>query len=319
MKINRKSIYRLAMLLLVVVGFLLVVLTFWPMDVNAPHIDNEQPVTQAPQEQTVINEPSSYDGIPSVADYDGVHAWVQVNNGEPYFSDEDKSRTDPFELYSELDSLKRCGVAYANVCPELMPNDAREGIGQVKPSGWQTVKYDIVDGGYLYNRCHLIGFQLAGENANPKNLITGTRYLNIKGMLDAENMIADYVKETGNHVLYRVTPIFVGDNLVADGVLMEAYSVEDEGDGICFNIFAFNVQPGVIIDYANGNSRLADENTSTQETGDIHYILNTKSHKFHTPECSAVEKISESNKSDYFGNREELIDQGYEPCGYCHP
>ena len=181
MKINRKSIYRLAMLLLVVVGFLLVVLTFWPMDVNAPHIDNEQPVTQASQEQTVIDEPS-YDNIPSVTDYDGVHAWVQVNNGEPYFSDEDKSRTDPFELYSELDSLKRCGVAYANVCPELMPNDAREGIGQVKPSGWQTVKYDIVDGGYLYNRCHLIGFQLAGENANPKNLITGTRYLKIKGM-----------------------------------------------------------------------------------------------------------------------------------------
>ena len=318
MKINRKSIYRLAMLLLVIVGFLLVVLTFWPMDVNAPNSDNQQPIIQVPQEQTVIDEPS-YDNIPSVTDYDGVHAWVQVNNGEPYFSDEDKSRTDPFELYSELDSLKRCGVAYANVCPELMPNDARESIGQVKPSGWQTVKYDIVDGGYLYNRCHLIGFQLAGENANPKNLITGTRYLNIKGMLDAENMIADYVKETGNHVLYRVTPIFVGDNLIADGVLMEAYSVEDEGDGICFNIFAFNVQPGVIIDYANGNSRLADKNTSTQETGNIHYILNTKSHKFHTPECSAVEKISESNKSDYFGNREELIDQGYEPCGYCHP
>ena len=318
MKVNRKSIYRLAMLLLVVVGFLLVVLTFWPMDVNAPNSDNQQPVIQVPQEQTVIDEPS-YDNIPSVTDYDGVHAWVQVNNGEPYFSDEDKSRTDPFELYSELDSLKRCGVAYANVCPELMPNDARESIGKVKPSGWQTVKYDIVDGGYLYNRCHLIGFQLAGENANPKNLITGTRYLNIKGMLDAENMIADYVKETGNHVLYRVTPIFVGDNLIADGVLMEAYSVEDEGDGICFNIFAFNVQPGVIIDYANGNSRLADKNTSTQETGNIHYILNTKSHKFHTPECSAVEKISESNKSDYFGNREELIDQGYEPCGYCHP
>ena len=318
MKVNRKSIYRLAMLLLVIVGFLLVVLTFWPMDVNAPNSDNQQPIIQVPQEQTVIDEPS-YDNIPSVTDYDGVHAWVQVNNGEPYFSDEDKSRTDPFELYSELDSLKRCGVAYANVCPELMPNDARESIGKVKPSGWQTVKYDIVDGGYLYNRCHLIGFQLAGENANPKNLITGTRYLNIKGMLDAENMIADYVKETGNHVLYRVTPIFVGDNLIADGVLMEAYSVEDEGDGICFNIFAFNVQPGVIIDYANGNSRLADKNTSTQETGNIHYILNTKSHKFHTPECSAVEKISESNKSDYFGNREELIDQGYEPCGYCHP
>lgn len=304
------------MVLLVVVGFLMVVSTFWPLEVEDPSTAQQTTVGQNTVQQPV-SEPS-YDSIPSVSEYDGIHAWVQINNGEPYFSDEDKLRTDPFELYSELDSLKRCGVAYANVCPELMPNDARESIGQVKPSGWQTVKYDIVDGGYLYNRCHLIGFQLAGENANPKNLITGTRYLNIKGMLDAENMIADYVKETGNHVLYRVTPIFVGDNLVADGVLMEAYSVEDEGDGICFNIFAFNVQPGIIIDYANGNSRLA-EDADAQTIGEEHYVLNTKSHKFHTPECSAIEKISESNKAEYFGTREELIDQGYEPCGYCHP
>ena len=304
------------MVLLVVVGFLMVVSTFWPLEVEDPSTAQQTTVGQNTVQQP-ISEPS-YDSIPSVSEYDGIHAWVQINNGEPYFSDEDKLRTDPFELYSELDSLKRCGVAYANICPDLMPNDARESIGQVKPSGWQTVKYDIVDGGYLYNRCHLIGFQLAGENANPKNLITGTRYLNIKGMLDAENMIADYVKETGNHVLYRVTPIFVGDNLVADGVLMEAYSVEDEGDGICFNIFAFNVQPGIIIDYANGNSRLA-EDADAQIIGEEHYVLNTKSHKFHTPECSAIEKISESNKAEYFGTREELIDQGYEPCGYCHP
>ena len=316
MKITKKSIYRLIMVLLVVVGFLMVVSTFWPLEVEDPSTAQQTTVGQNTVQQP-ISEPS-YDSIPSVSEYDGIHAWVQINNGEPYFSDEDKLRTDPFELYSELDSLKRCGVAYANICPDLMPNDARESIGQVKPSGWQTVKYDIVDGGYLYNRCHLIGFQLAGENANPKNLITGTRYLNIKGMLDAENMIADYVKETGNHVLYRVTPIFVGDNLVADGVLMEAYSVEDEGDGICFNIFAFNVQPGIIIDYANGNSRLA-EDADAQIIGEEHYVLNTKSHKFHTPECSAIEKISESNKAEYFGTREELIDQGYEPCGYCHP
>jgi DNA-entry nuclease len=186
---------------------------------------------------------------------------IEINNNEPSFSEEDKERTDGFETYSELDSLGRCGVAYANICEELMPTEERGKIGQVKPSGWHTVKYNgIVEGNYLYNRCHLIGFQLAGENANEKNLITGTRYFNAGdgGMLPYENEVAEYVKSTGNHVLYRVTPVFEGNNLVAKGVQMEAYSVEDNGKGISFHIFVYNVQPGIGIDYATGDSWLDD-------------------------------------------------------------
>lgn len=180
--------------------------------------------------------------------------YVVINNNEPFFTDEEKATTDVFEFYSELDELGRCGMALANVCKELMPTAERESIGKVKPTGWQTEKYDHVDGKYLYNRCHLIGFQLTGENANEKNLITGTRYMNVDGMLPFENMIDDYVDETENHVLYRVTPVFEGDELVARGALMEAYSVEDEGEGICFNVYVYNNQPGVVIDYATGMS-----------------------------------------------------------------
>ena len=161
-----------------------------------------------------------------------------------------------FEDYSSLDNLGRCGVAYANVCKEIMPTEERGAIGSVKPSGWHTVKYDVVSGKYLYTRCHLIDYQLSAENANTKNLITGTRYLNVEGMLPFENMVADYVEETNNHLLYRVTPVFAGDNLVASGVLMEAKSVEDNGAGILFNVYCYNVQPGVSIDYATGDSAL---------------------------------------------------------------
>ena len=187
-------------------------------------------------------------------------AYISVNGGVPFFTDEEKAAaTASFETYSELDALNRCGVATASVGKDLMPTDKREGIGSVKPSGWQTVKYDIVDGQYLYNRCHLIGYQLTGENANKKNLITGTRYLNVIGMLPFENMVADYVKETGNHVLYRVTPIFNGNDLVALGVLMEGWSVEDDGEGVLFCVFCYNVQPGIVINYADGTSRLAED------------------------------------------------------------
>ena len=196
----------------------------------------------------------SYD-ISSIPEFDGENAYVVLNDNEPNFTKEDLT-TKSFESYSELDELGRCGVAFANVGKDIMPTEERGSIGQVKPTGWQTVKYDIVDGKYLYNRCHLIGYQLTGENANKKNLITGTRYLNIDGMLGFENMIADYVKETGNHVLYRVTPIFVDDGLVCRGVQMEALSVEDNGEGVKFNIFAYNAQPGVVIDYATGDSTL---------------------------------------------------------------
>lgn len=179
--------------------------------------------------------------------------YVVINDNQPEFLTEDITAT-AYEYYSELDSLGRCGYAMACIGKELMPTEDRGSIGQVKPSGWQTVKYDFVDGKYLYNRCHLIGFQLTGENANARNLITGTRYLNVEGMLPFENMVVDYVKETNNHVIYRVTPIFDGDNLIARGVQIEAMSVEDNGDGICFNVYAYNNQPGVVIDYLTGSS-----------------------------------------------------------------
>lgn len=197
---------------------------------------------------------SSYD-MSSIPEFNGKDAYVVLNNNNPNFTKEDMT-TKSFEKYSKLDNLGRCGVAFANVGKDIMPTEERGAIGQVKPSGWQTIKYDIVDGKYLYNRCHLIGYQLTGENANKENLITGTRYLNIDGMLDFENDIADYVKKTGNHVLYRVTPIYQGNDLVCRGVQMEALSVEDNGKGIKFNVFAYNAQPGVEIDYSTGKSKL---------------------------------------------------------------
>ena len=203
-----------------------------------------------------ISRPIYAASIEDIPEYND-HAYVIINDNEPYFTEDDLT-TEAFEDYAPLDMLGRCGAAYANICKELMPTKEREGIGHVKPSGWQTIKYDIVDGNYLYNRCHLIGFQLAGENANERNLITGTRYLNIDGMVEFENQVADYVKETGNHVLYRVTPIFHGTDLVARGVQMEALSVEDNGEGVKFNVYCYNVQPGIDIDYSSGDSELSE-------------------------------------------------------------
>ena len=202
-------------------------------------------------EQLELKSPGSVT-IAEIPEYAG-EPYVVLQDNWPDFNAEDLT-TEAFETYSELDELGRCGVAYANICLEIMPTEPRGEIGQVKPTGWHTVKYDCVDGKYLYNRCHLIGYQLAGENANRKNLITGTRYLNVTGMLPFENMVDNYVEETENHVLYRVTPVFDGGNLVASGVQMEAFSVEDEGEGVCFNVFVYNVQPGVVIDYATGES-----------------------------------------------------------------
>lgn len=214
-----------------------------------------------PQDELVNN--NSYVSLDAIPAYDG-KAYVAVNNNEPFFTDSDMTTT-AFENYSDLDSLGRCGVAYANICKEIMPTEKRGKIGMIKPSGWHTVKYDVIKDRYLYNRCHLIGYQLAGENANPKNLITGTRYLNVEGMLPFENLVADYVNNTGNHVLYRVTPMFSGSNLVANGVLIEAKSVEDNGGGILFNVYCYNVQPGVGINYENGDSWL-DGTTPQQST-----------------------------------------------------
>ncbi len=201
----------------------------------------------------IISQNSQNITLEDIPEFSGI-PYVEINGNIPYFT-EDEYTYDSFEEYGILDLLGRCTVATANIGKDIMPTEERESIGKVKPTGWQYAKYDWVDGKYLYNRCHLIGFQLSGENANERNLITGTRYMNVQGMLPFENMIAEYVKETGNHVLYRVTPVFDGNNLLADGVLMEALSMEDKGYGICFNVFCYNVEPGVIIDYATGKSR----------------------------------------------------------------
>ena len=264
----------------------------------------------------VASDTAEVVALSDVPEFSG-EPYVVINDNEPSFPAEDFT-SEGFEEYSPLDDLGRCGVAYANVGLETMPTEERGSISNVKPTGWKSVQYDFVDGKSLYNRCHLIGFQLTGENANRQNLITGTRYMNVDGMLPFENLVADYVKETENHVLYRVTPIFEGDNLVASGVQMEAQSVEDKGEGVCFNVYVYNNQPGVTIDYATGDSWASDEAPS--DTGkESTYILNTSSRKFHKPDCGSVETISPSNKKSYTGTREELINQGYEACGKCKP
>ena len=268
-----------------------------------------------PEEAPVEITADGSDLAEEVPEFSG-DSYVVVNDNQPDFEEEDFTE-ESYEYYSELDELGRCQTAQANIGEDLMPDREREPIGQVKPSGWHTVKYDNVDGNYLYNRCHLIGYQLTAENANEKNLITGTRYMNTQGMLPFENMVAEYIRETGNHVLYRVTPVFEGDNLVASGVQMEAESVEDHGDGICFNIYAYNSQPDIEIDYETGASREKAESHSDQEEGS--YILNTNSHKFHRPECSGAKDIKEKNRREYQGSRKWLLRHGYEPCRQCSP
>ncbi len=253
--------------------------------------------------------------LASIPEFSG-EPYCAINGNEPYFTESDYT-TEAYEYFSELDSLGRCGVTMACVGQELMPTEPRESISHVYPSGWVNVPYSFVDGEYLYNRCPLIGFQLTGENDNKLNLITGTRYVNVEGMLPFENMVADYIKETGNHVLYRVTPIFEGDELVARGVQMEAWSIEDSGEGVCFNVYCYNVQPGVKIDYASGESALDEEAFTEGETGD--FVLNTNSKKFHLPSCSGAIDMSEKNRQDYSGSRDLLIAQGFEPCSQCKP
>lgn len=285
---------------------------------------NNEPASQEQVEQSQQEEqPQKVDAstytLDDIPAYSG-EPYVEINGNVPNFTDEDKARS-TFEEYSPLDYLGRCGVAFMLASEETMPTEERGDIGDVKPSGWHTVRYNgVVEGNYLYNRCHLLGFQLSGENANEQNLITGTRYMNTEGMLPFENHIADYIDATGNHVLYRVTPIYTGENLVADGVQMEAYSIEDKGNGINFNVFCYNVQPGVVIDYATGESTLEETPEEESTTGiEQHYILNTNSKKFHYPDCSSVDDMSKKNKQDYAGTREDLINQGYDPCGRCNP
>lgn len=264
---------------------------------------------------TLQNLRSSSDFLERLPPYEGEIS-VTLDGGLPHFPGQDKTDRS-FERYSQLDYLGRCGSAYANVGPETMPTREREPIGMVRPSGWQTVRYDFVDGSYLYNRCHLIGYQLTAENANELNLITGTRYFNVQGMLPYENQVADYVRETGNHVLYRVTPVYDGLDLVARGVEMEALSVEDGGTGLCFHVFVYNVQPGVDIDYATGESRPVE--VSGSEGADDLYILNVGTLKFHLPTCSGAQDIKEGNRREYTGSRETLLIRGYTPCGSCNP
>jgi len=258
-------------------------------------------------------------------------AYVNVNGGVPTFT-KDEIKTESYEFYSDLDSLGRCGVTHACIGVDLMPTEDRGEIGSVTPSGWKyngksnNNKYDtdLVEGGYIYNRCHLIGHQLAGEDANNKNLVTGTRYLNIEGMLPFENMIADYVKETKNHVMFRVTPIYNGDDLVPSGIHMEGYSVEDNGEGISFNVYAYNVQPGIEINYATGENWLSGkapekEDVTTQNPDTITYVLNNNSKKFHKSGSSCGNDIKPENRSERTCNRQVLINEGYSPCGTCKP
>ena len=276
-------------------------------------IPEPEETTASPEE--ISPEEFDYSKVPT---YSG-SKFVAINGNVPYFKNEEYTTTS-YERYSVLDSLGRCGVAMACVGRDLMPTIPRGDISEVKPSGWVQASYDIVDGKYLYNRSHLIGWQLSGEDANNKNLITGTRSFNQLGMLPFENMIADYVKETNNHVLYRVTPVFVGNELVARGVLMEAWSVEDNGDGVCFNVFVYNVEPGIIINYATGSSRLEGGDSQPEESPVCDYVANKgSSKKFHCPDCTWVSKMNESNKEYYTATREEMIAMGYSPCGTCNP
>lgn len=243
--------------------------------------------------------------------YSGV-PYAAIGDNVPDFLPEDMTQQS-FERYSKLDGLGRCGTAYANVGEDIMPKEERGNIGQVKPSGWQTVKYDIVDGKYLYNRCHLIGYQLTGENANVENLITGTRYLNVEGMLPFENMVADYVKETHAHVLYRVTPVFEENELVARGVRMEGWSVEDQGEGICFDVFAYNVQPGIEIDYATGESTLSAVGEWEEEgqTEKLEIRGNKKSKIYHCPGQADYDTMEDSPNLVLFYSEKEAQEAGY--------
>lgn len=302
---NRKTNF-IKLFCLLLVAFLL------SSCIYTAYIENDISAVQKPQHEVSVNSFDYYD-LSSIPEFSG-QPFVVINNNQPVFTEKELT-TVAYERYTSLDSLGRCGVTIASVGKELMPVEERGSISSVYPSGWEQAYYSFVDGEYLYNRCHLIGWQLTGEDANPKNLVTGTRYLNVQGMLPFENMVADYIKETGNHVAYRVTPVFTGNELVCRGVLMEAYSIEDEGEGICFNVYCYNVQPGVEIDYATGESRLADKTETDEAQGT--YILNTNSKKIHIPTCSSVSSISEKNKKEYTGIISDLLDSGYTKCGTC--
>ena len=254
--------------------------------------------------------------LAEVPAYSG-EAFAVLNGNVPLFTEDDMT-TESFEHYEDLDAWNRCTYTMACIGRDLMPTEERGNIGQVRPTGWVTAKYDFVDGKYLYNRCHLIGFQLTGENANERNLITGTRYMNVEGMLPFENMVADYIKETGNHVLYRVIPVFDGENPLASGVTMEAWSVEDEGEGICFYVYVYNVQPGVDIDYTTGESSLAAPVAEEGEETET-FVVNTSSRKFHKESCAQWQSIKEENRQIFDATRNQMLAWDFKPAGCCNP
>lgn len=300
-------------------------------------------------------QPSESLSAPEVYTADQIPAFdtqpiIELNRNEPLFYVQELTKESSVH-FSDLDTLGRIGVAQACIGPDILPTTSRESIGQIQPSGWQTTRYDdLIDDHYLFNRCHLIGYQLCGKN-DVENLFTGTRYLNVELMLQYEAKIAEYVKSTGNHVLLRATPIYTGDDLVATGVNLEAFSVEDIGSGIRFNVFLYNIQPGIVINYADGTSMpdpknmpvatptpeplLTLEPTATDEPAitrespqeeapaeepkSVTYILNTNSKKFHYPSCSSVGSMSNKNKKEFFGTRDEAIAKGYVPCKKCNP
>lgn len=254
--------------------------------------------------------------------------YAVINDNNPFFTKEEIAKaTTSWEEYGDMDRLGRCSMCWASVGKDIMPTGERGSIGSIKPTGWHTVKYDFVNGKYLYNRSHLIGWQLTGENANEKNLVTGTRSFNVDGMLPFENMVADYVREDDERVLYRVTPLFDGDDLVCRGVLMEAISVEDNGDSVLFNVFVYNVQPGVKINYATGESSLDDRQTAgtgdsdSEAASDVNvtYVINASSRKFHKEDCSSISSMNSANKKVVTSTRDELVSEGYSPCGICKP
>lgn len=277
----------------------------------------EQTVSKEKETTTQYTEIAQSESVNEVEPYT-VYPYTVINNNVPEFEKTDYTKS--FEKYGELDSLGRCTSCIANIGTDLMPTEERGAIGSVKPTGWQVAKYSNVDGRYLYNRCHLIGYQLSAENANPNNLITGTRYLNIEGMLPFESKVATYVKATSNHVLYRVTPIFKDDELVARGVQMEAYSIEDDGEGVEFNVYCYNVQPDIEIDYKTGNSKYVGNEAETIDNGEKQkYIVNINTKKFHKEDCPSAKKIKSENKKAYTGYKENLVKNGYSPCSQCNP
>lgn len=329
-----KNLFKFKKTLIMIIGVLLCLSGFMGCSATYdPSTDSKgQSVEDSNSNNILLTNPNTNDNISisNIPEYSG-EDYIILNNNIPNFSDSDLTTTS-FEEYSPLDSLGRCGVAFANIGTDIMPTEKRESISSVKPSGWKSAEYptDVIKGKYLYNRSHLIGFQLTAENANERNLITGTRYFNATLMLPYENMVADYIKETNNHVLYRVTPVFEGNNLVATGVQIEAKSVEDNGEGIEFNVFIYNIQPGITIDYATGDSALSGEeitktepsntssnpttnnsNTSTSSTEKTVIRGNSNSKIYHCPGQRDYENMADSKFLVNFNSEQEAIDAGY--------